>query len=63
MDADWLARQMDAVSTMMWTVAERMAMEEFDGFNPKLKNSAMIMAKHAALLSIWADEVRAQARK
>jgi hypothetical protein len=48
---------------MMWTVSERMAMEEFDGFNPKLKNSAMIMAKHAALLSMWADEVRTKAKQ
>jgi hypothetical protein len=61
MDADWLAKQMAAVSTMIWTVAE--LAEEFYGLNPKMKPRVRMLAIHAAMLSMWADEVRAQAKK
>jgi hypothetical protein len=61
MDDDWLAKQMVAVSTMMWAVAERM--EYFAGFNPKMKSRVRILAMHGAMLSMWADEVRAQAKQ
>jgi hypothetical protein len=60
MDSDWLARQMSAVATMMWTVAERM--EESAVFDKKLKDRALVLATHGAMLSMWADEVRAQTK-
>jgi hypothetical protein len=63
LDADWLAKQMSAVSTMMWTVAEQMWDFDLAGFSPNLKNRARILAEHGAMLSMWADEVRAQAKK
>jgi hypothetical protein len=58
-DADFLAEQMWALSTMMWTVAERM--EYFAGFNPKLKHRAMHMAALSFSLRNWCSEVREQA--
>jgi hypothetical protein len=61
LDADFLAKQMAAVCTMMWTVAERM--EYFAGFNPKMKSRVRILAMHAAMLSMWSDEVREQAKR
>jgi hypothetical protein len=64
MDADWLAKQMTAVSTMMLTVAKRM--EDFAVLNPKMKpsvSSVRVLAIHGAMLSMLADEVRAQAKK
>jgi hypothetical protein len=59
MDADFLAEQMAAVATMMWTVAERM--EYFAGFEPKLKDRALRLAALGAVLKTWASEVREQA--
>jgi hypothetical protein len=61
LDADFLAKQMQAVSTMMWTVAEQM--EDFNGFNPRLKERGLKLASLGVLLDMWADEVRAQAKK
>jgi hypothetical protein len=63
LDADWLAKQMEAVSTMMWAVTERMDDFDWDEFSPKMKPRARILAMHAAMLAMWADEVRAQAKK
>jgi hypothetical protein len=60
-DAEFLAEQMWALSTMMWTVAERM--EYFAGFNPKLKQRAMHMAALSFSLRNWCSEVREQANK
>jgi hypothetical protein len=61
MDAEFLAEQMAAVATMMWTVAERM--EYFAGFNPKLKGRALRTAEVAAVLRTWCSEIREQANK
>jgi hypothetical protein len=60
LDADWLAKQMTAVATMMWTVAERM--EHFNGFNPNLKERGLKLASLGVMLDMWADEVRARAK-
>jgi hypothetical protein len=60
-DYDFLAEQMWALSTMMWTVAERM--EYFAGFNPKLKARALRVAALAALLRTWSSDVRKEAMK
>jgi hypothetical protein len=63
MDAEWLATQMAAVATMMWTVAERMDEEDFNGLNPKLKPRALTLANHGVMLDMWASELREQAKK
>jgi hypothetical protein len=60
-DAEFLAEQMWALSTMMWTVAERM--EYFAGFNPKLRSRALRLAEVAAVVRTWCSEVREQANK
>jgi hypothetical protein len=60
-DSDFLAEQMWGLSTMMWTVAERM--EYFAVFDPKLKERALRLAALAALLRTWSSEVREQANK
>jgi hypothetical protein len=57
-DADFLAEQMWALSTMMWTVAERM--EYFAGFNPKMRGRAFRLAGVASVLKTWCSEVREQ---
>jgi hypothetical protein len=59
MDADWLAEQMAATATMMWTVAERM--EYFAGFNPRLRDHAFRLAAFGSILKTWCSEVREQA--
>jgi hypothetical protein len=63
LDADWLAKQMAAVATIMWTLTEQMDDFDWDGFSPKMKPRARILAMHGAMLSMWADEVRAQAKQ
>jgi hypothetical protein len=63
LDANWMAKQMSAVATMMWTVTERMDDFDWDGFSPKMKPRVRILAMHAAMLDLWADEVREQAKK
>jgi hypothetical protein len=63
LDANWLAKQMAAVSTMMWTVAEQMWGFDLAGLSPNLKNRARILASHGMMLDNWADEVRALAKK
>jgi hypothetical protein len=62
LDANWLAKQMSAVSTMMWTVAEQMWDFDLAGLSPNLKNRARILASQGMMLDMWADEVRAQAK-
>jgi hypothetical protein len=61
MDAAYLAEQMAAVATMMWTVAERM--EFFAGFNPKMRGRAVRLAEVAAVVRTWCSEVRGQSNK
>jgi hypothetical protein len=61
MDAEFLAEQMAATATMMWTVAERM--EYFAGFNPVLKKRAFQMAARGALIKTWSSDVRKEAMK
>jgi hypothetical protein len=60
LDAYWLAKQIAALATMMWTVAERM--EHFDRLNPNMKGRATMLASQGMMLDNWADEVRAQAK-
>jgi hypothetical protein len=62
MDAEWLATQMAAVATMMWTVAEQMWDFDLAGFSPNLKERARILASQGMMLDMWADEVREQAK-
>jgi hypothetical protein len=60
-DAEFLAEQMAAVATMMWTVAE--SMEYFAGFNPRLVKHGRQLAGASAMLKEWAGFVIEQARK
>jgi hypothetical protein len=63
MDAEWLATQMAAVATMMWTVAEQMWDFDLSGISPNLKERARILAAQGIMIDMWADEVRAQAKQ
>jgi hypothetical protein len=58
-DAVWLAKQMEAVATMMWTVAE--SMEYAAGFDQRLKNQAIRLAAHSEMLDRAASQVREKA--
>ncbi len=60
-DAEFLAEQMAATATMMWTVAERM--EYFAGFHPEMKARAFLVASQAHFLRVWSSECREQANK
>jgi hypothetical protein len=60
-DAEFLAEQMAAAATMMWTVAERM--EYFAGFNPKLSKHGRQLAGASVILREWAGFVREQANE
>jgi hypothetical protein len=58
-DAEFLAEQMAATATMMWTVAERM--EYFAGFDPNARARAGRVAAWSVILGTWASYVREQA--
>jgi hypothetical protein len=58
-DADWLAKQMEAVATLMLTVAE--SMEYAAGFDQRLKNQALRLAAHSGMLDREARQVREKA--
>ncbi len=55
-EADWLADQIEAVSTMMWAVAERM--ECHAGCSVEMNKHAREMAGAATIARGWAKAIR-----
>lgn len=60
-DADFLARQVDAVATIMWALAERM--EYYGGLDAEMTRHAREMAGASVIAQGWAKAIRGKNRR